>query len=57
MLRTALIGVEAEFDRSTSAEQAVISVGNRIHVLTSKLRGRLHEMQGEHGRLPPSPAA
>ncbi|MFG2679856.1 ATP-binding protein [Streptomyces sp. NPDC048392] len=52
VLRTALIGVEAEFDRSTSAEQAVISVGNRIHVLTSKLRGRLHELQGEHGRLP-----
>ncbi|WP_399893720.1 ATP-binding protein [Streptomyces sp. BBFR51] len=52
VLRTALIGVEAQFDRSTSAEQAVISVGNRIHVLTSKLRGRLHELQGEHGRLP-----
>ncbi|MCZ9352693.1 ATP-binding protein, partial [Streptomyces mutabilis] len=52
VLRAALIGVEAEFDRSTSAEQAVIGVGNRIHVLTSKLRGRLHEMQGEHGRLP-----
>ncbi|WP_409467682.1 sensor histidine kinase [Streptomyces sp. HC307] len=52
VLRTALIGVEEEFNRSTSAEQAVISVGNRIHVLTSKLRGRLHEMQGEHGRLP-----
>ncbi|MBC9724870.1 ATP-binding protein, partial [Streptomyces sp. TRM68367] len=52
VLRTALIGVEQEFDRSTSAEQAVISIGNRIHVLTSKLRGRLHEMQGEHGRLP-----
>ncbi|MBB5792533.1 signal transduction histidine kinase [Streptomyces caelestis] len=52
LLRTALIGLEAEFDRSTSAEQAVISIGNRIHVLTSKLRGRLHEMQGEHGRLP-----
>ncbi|MFE1028925.1 ATP-binding protein [Streptomyces sp. NPDC058818] len=52
VLRTALIGVEAEFDRSTSAEQAVIGVGNRIHVLTGKLRGRLHEMQGEHGRLP-----
>ncbi|MGW0812225.1 ATP-binding protein [Streptomyces viridiviolaceus] len=52
VLRTALIGIEAEFDRSTSAEQAVIGVGNRIHVLTSKLRGRLHEMQGEHGRLP-----
>ncbi|MFC8867453.1 ATP-binding protein [Streptomyces sp. NPDC057148] len=52
VLRTALIGVEAEFDRSTSAEQAVIGVGNRIHVLTSKLRGRLHELQGEHGRLP-----
>ncbi|MCX5425647.1 sensor histidine kinase KdpD [Streptomyces sp. NBC_00078] len=51
-LRTALIGVEEEFNRSTSAEQAVISIGNRIHVLTSKLRGRLHEMQGEHGRLP-----
>ncbi len=52
VLRTALMGVEAQFDRSTSAEQAVIGVGNRIHVLTSKLRGRLHEMQGEHGRLP-----
>ncbi|MFE9443696.1 ATP-binding protein [Streptomyces sp. NPDC006602] len=52
ILRTALIGVEEEFNRSTSAEQAVISIGNRIHVLTSKLRGRLHEMQGEHGRLP-----
>ncbi|MFF7886805.1 ATP-binding protein [Streptomyces sp. NPDC020794] len=52
ILRTALIGVEAEFDRSTSAEQAVISIGSRLHVLTSKLRGRLHEMQGEHGRLP-----
>ncbi|NGO44375.1 ATP-binding protein [Streptomyces ureilyticus] len=52
ILRTALIGVEEEFNRSTSAEAAVISVGSRIHVLTSKLRGRLHEMQGEHGRLP-----
>ncbi|MFF7892890.1 ATP-binding protein [Streptomyces sp. NPDC007907] len=52
LLRTSLIGLETEFDRSTSAEQAVISIGNRIHVLTSKLRGRLHEMQGEHGRLP-----
>ncbi|MCF3129724.1 sensor histidine kinase [Streptomyces olivochromogenes] len=52
ILRTSLIGVEEEFNRSTSAEQAVISLGNRIHVLTSKLRGRLHEMQGEHGRLP-----
>ncbi|KUL41850.1 sensor histidine kinase [Streptomyces regalis] len=52
VLRTALIAVEEEFNRSTSAEQAVISIGNRIHVLTSKLRGRLHEMQGEHGRLP-----
>ncbi|OKK04173.1 sensor histidine kinase [Streptomyces sp. CB02400] len=52
LLRTSLIGLEEEFDRSTSAEQAVISIGNRIHVLTSKLRGRLHEMQGEHGRLP-----
>ncbi|MFD5571431.1 ATP-binding protein [Streptomyces cadmiisoli] len=52
VLRTALIGVEDEFNRSTSAEQAVISIGNRIHVLTSKLRGRLHELQGEHGRLP-----
>ncbi|MER8090238.1 ATP-binding protein [Streptomyces sp. NPDC094048] len=52
VLRTALIGNEAEINRSTSAEQAVISVGNRIHVLTSNLRGRLHDMQGEHGRLP-----
>ncbi|WP_413760117.1 ATP-binding protein [Streptomyces sp. MMBL 11-3] len=52
VLRTALLGVERELDRSTSAEQAVISIGSRIHVLTGKLRGRLHEMQGEHGRLP-----
>ncbi|GGI97380.1 ATP-binding protein [Streptomyces brasiliensis] len=52
ILRTSLIGVEDELNRSTSAEQAVISIGNRIHVLTSKLRGRLHDMQGEHGRLP-----
>jgi len=52
VLRISLIGVEAEFNRSTAAEQAVISIGNRIHVLTSKLRGRLHELQGEHGRLP-----
>ncbi|MFF3483230.1 sensor histidine kinase [Streptomyces sp. NPDC002701] len=52
VLRTALMGVEREFDRSTSAEQAVISIGSRMHVLTGKLRGRLHEMQGEHGRLP-----
>ncbi|MEV8539832.1 ATP-binding protein [Streptomyces sp. NPDC051572] len=52
VLRLSLIGVEEEFNRSTAAEQAVISIGNRIHVLTSKLRGRLHELQGEHGRLP-----
>ena len=52
VLRISLIGVEEEFNRSTAAEQAVISIGNRIHVLTSKLRGRLHELQGEHGRLP-----
>ncbi|MGW1892728.1 ATP-binding protein [Streptomyces sp. NPDC002004] len=52
VLRTALLAVEEELNRSTSAEQAVISVGNRMHVLTSKLRGRLHELQGEHGRLP-----
>ena len=30
----------------------MVGIGSRIHVLTSKLRGRLHEMQGEHGRLP-----
>lgn len=52
VLRISLIGIEEEFNRSTAAEQAVISIGNRIHVLTSKLRGRLHELQGEHGRLP-----
>ncbi|RMB86019.1 sensor histidine kinase KdpD [Streptomyces shenzhenensis] len=52
ILRTSLMSIEEELNRSTSAEQAVISIGNRIHVLTSKLRGRLHEMQGEHGRLP-----
>ena len=40
VLRISLIGVEEEFNRSTAAEQAVISIGNRIHVLTSKLRGR-----------------
>ncbi|MFG2653137.1 ATP-binding protein [Streptomyces sp. NPDC048436] len=52
VMRTALIAVEEEFNRSTSAEQAVISIGSRIHVLTGKIRGRLHEMQGEHGRTP-----
>ncbi|MFE0098824.1 ATP-binding protein [Streptomyces sp. NPDC059009] len=52
VLRTGLIAVEEEFNRSTSAEQAVISIGNRIHVLTGKIRGRLHELQGEHGRVP-----
>lgn len=52
VLRTALTGVEEELNRSTSAEQAVIGVGNRIQVLTSQLRGRLHEMQGEHDRSP-----
>ncbi|MGW0821380.1 ATP-binding protein [Streptomyces sp. NPDC002845] len=52
VLRTSLIAVEEELDRSTAAEHAVISIGSRIHVLTSKLRGRLHELQGEHGRLP-----
>ncbi|MFE4688991.1 ATP-binding protein [Streptomyces sp. NPDC056749] len=52
VLRTALLGVEEELNRSTSAEQAVVGIGSRIHVLTGRLRGRLHEMQGEHGRLP-----
>ncbi|MGP3752093.1 ATP-binding protein [Streptomyces sp. IBSNAI001] len=52
VLRTALLSVEEELNRSTSAEQAVVGIGSRIHVLTGRLRGRLHEMQGEHGRLP-----
>ncbi|WP_405695362.1 ATP-binding protein [Streptomyces sp. NBC_01185] len=52
VLRTALLRVEEELNRSTSAEQAVVGIGSRIHVLTGRLRGRLHEMQGEHGRLP-----
>ncbi|MCX5412947.1 sensor histidine kinase KdpD [Streptomyces sp. NBC_00059] len=52
VMRTALLGVEEELNRSTSAEQAVVGIGSRIHVLTGRLRGRLHEMQGEHGRLP-----
>ncbi|MFE6165223.1 sensor histidine kinase [Streptomyces sp. NPDC056486] len=52
VLRTGLIAVEEEFNRSTSAQQAVISIGSRIHVLTGKIRGRLHEMQGEHGGTP-----
>ncbi|MFC8131650.1 ATP-binding protein [Streptomyces sp. NPDC057302] len=52
VLRTGLIAVEEEFNRSASAEQAVISIGSRIHVLTGKIRGRLHEMQGEHGGTP-----
>ncbi|MEU7576476.1 ATP-binding protein [Streptomyces sp. NPDC041068] len=52
VLRAGLIAVEEEFNRSTSAEQAVISIGSRLHVLTGKIRGRLHEMQGEHGRSP-----
>lgn len=30
----------------------MVGIGSRIHVLTGRLRGRLHEMQGEHGRLP-----
>ncbi|MEU6820744.1 ATP-binding protein [Streptomyces atriruber] len=52
VLRSGLVAVEEEFNRSTSAEQAVISIGSRLHVLTGKIRGRLHEMQGEHGRSP-----
>src|SRR6478752_4116190 len=52
VLRTALLGVEEELNRSTSAEQAVVGIGSRIHVLTGRLRVRRHEMQGEHGRLP-----
>ncbi|WP_328877504.1 sensor histidine kinase [Streptomyces sp. NBC_00299] len=52
VLRTSLVGVEEEFNRSTAAEHAVVGIGSRIHVLTSKLRGRLHDLQGEHGRLP-----
>ncbi|MFF7415330.1 sensor histidine kinase [Streptomyces lydicus] len=52
VLRTALINVQEQLDRSTSAEQAVVSIGSRLHVRTGMLRARLHEMQGEHGRLP-----
>ncbi|MEV6999124.1 ATP-binding protein [Streptomyces sp. NPDC093982] len=52
VLRTSLVGVEEEFNRSSAAEHAVVGIGSRIHVLTSKLRGRLHDLQGEHGRLP-----
>ncbi|MEK0098733.1 ATP-binding protein [Streptomyces sp. A475] len=52
VLRTALIGVEEELDRATSAEHAVVSIGSRLQVLIGGLRGRLHELQTEHGRLP-----
>ncbi|MFE2735566.1 sensor histidine kinase [Streptomyces sp. NPDC059349] len=52
VLRTALIGVEGELDRATSAEHAVVSIGSRLQVLIGGLRGRLHELQTEHGRLP-----
>ena len=52
VLRTALSAVEDEFDRSTAAEQAVISIGTRMQVHTSKIRGQLHHLQGEHYGLP-----
>lgn len=53
-MRTGLIAVEEEFNSSKSAEQAVIStnIGSRIHVLTGKIRGRLHGRRGKHGGTP-----
>ncbi|MEU3192943.1 ATP-binding protein [Streptomyces sp. NPDC006992] len=52
ILRSAMIAIEEEFDRSTSARQSVVSIGSRMQVYTSKIRAQLHEMQGVHGNLP-----
>lgn len=52
VLRTALRDLEEEFDRGTSAEQSVVSIGSRMQVYTTKIRGLLHEMQQAHGSRP-----
>ncbi|MGP3973530.1 sensor histidine kinase [Streptomyces sp. 8N114] len=52
LLRSAMLAIEEEFDRSTSARQSVVSIGSRMQVYTSKIRAQLHEMQGVHCRLP-----
>ncbi|MFI8850913.1 ATP-binding protein [Streptomyces sp. NPDC053499] len=52
LLRFAMLAIEEEFDRSSSARHSVVSIGSRMQVYTSKLRAQLHEMQGVHGNLP-----
>ncbi|MFG2194103.1 ATP-binding protein [Streptomyces sp. NPDC048639] len=52
LLREMLLRFEDEFNRSSSAEQAVVSIGSRMQVHTSKIRGLLHGMQQEHGGQP-----
>lgn len=52
LLRSAMMAIEEEFDRSTSARQSVVSIGSRMQVYTSKIRAQLHEMQGVHYSLP-----
>ncbi|MDJ1134212.1 sensor histidine kinase [Streptomyces iconiensis] len=52
ILRTSLLAIEEEFDRSTSARRSVVSIGSRLQVYTNKIRAQLHEMQGVHSRLP-----
>ncbi|MEV6316577.1 ATP-binding protein [Streptomyces sp. NPDC051776] len=52
LLREMLLRFEDEFNRSTTAEQAVVSIGSRMQVHTSKIRGLLHRMQQEHGGQP-----
>ncbi|MEU6083530.1 ATP-binding protein [Streptomyces sp. NPDC047108] len=52
LLREMLLRFEDEYNRSTTAEQAVVSIGSRMQVHTSKIRGLLHRMQQEHGGQP-----
>ncbi|MEU8489520.1 ATP-binding protein [Streptomyces sp. NPDC048641] len=51
-LRAALIAVEEQLDRATSAEHSVVSIASRLQALISGVRGRLHELQTEHGQRP-----
>ncbi|MBO8190278.1 ATP-binding protein [Streptomyces oryzae] len=52
LLRSAMLAIEEEFDRSSSARNSVVSIGSRMQVYTNKIRADLHEMQGVHCRLP-----
>ncbi len=52
IMRSSLLAIEEEFDRSTSARQSVVSIGSRLQVYTNKIRAQLHEMQGVHYGLP-----